>query len=90
MTTPVALRERLEEVLSPGVVTLLEAYVTACVAEAVSQAQTNEPPWLTLDEAAARLGCSRDAVRMRVNRGRLVARRSGRRVYVSRESVDRL
>jgi excisionase family DNA binding protein len=46
--------------------------------------------WLTLEEAGQRLGCSPAAVRMRVTRGRLVVRRHGRRVYVSRESVDRL
>jgi excisionase family DNA binding protein len=38
--------------------------------------------WYTLDEAGERLGCTRDAVRMRVNRGRLEARRQGRRLYV--------
>jgi excisionase family DNA binding protein len=46
--------------------------------------------WLTVDEAAEQLACSRAAVRMRVKRGRLEARRQGRRVYVSRDSVDRL
>jgi excisionase family DNA binding protein len=46
--------------------------------------------WLTLAEAAERLGCSRDAVRMRVRRGRLEHRYQGRRLYVSAESVDRL
>jgi DNA-directed RNA polymerase specialized sigma24 family protein len=29
------------------------------------------PRWLTVEQAAARLGCSRDAVRMRARRGRL-------------------
>jgi excisionase family DNA binding protein len=54
--------------------------------------QHEEPgrQWLTLGEAAERLGCSRDAVRMRVNRGRLDHRRHGRRLYVSTNSVDRL
>jgi excisionase family DNA binding protein len=50
----------------------------------------NGPHWLTLDQAAARLGCSRDAVRMRVKRGRLEGRRQGRRLYVSAASVERL
>jgi excisionase family DNA binding protein len=50
----------------------------------------SEPLWLTLDQAAQRLDCSTDAVRMRVKRGRLVARHQGRRVYVSRQSVDGL
>jgi excisionase family DNA binding protein len=46
--------------------------------------------WLTLEQAAARLGCSRDAVRMRVRRGRLEHRYQGRRLYVSADAVDRL
>jgi excisionase family DNA binding protein len=48
------------------------------------------PQWLTLEQAAARLGCSPDAVRMRARRGRLAYRHHGRRFYVSAESVDRL
>jgi excisionase family DNA binding protein len=43
-----------------------------------------------LEEAAERLGCTPDAVRMRVKRGRLDHRRQGRRVYVSAMSVDGL
>jgi excisionase family DNA binding protein len=50
----------------------------------------NPPRWLTLDQAAARLGCSPDAVRMRVKRGRLEHRYQGRRLYVSADAVDRL
>jgi hypothetical protein len=50
----------------------------------------SEPSWLTFAKAADRLGCTTDAVRMRVNRGRLVTRHEGRRVYVSRQSVDGL
>jgi excisionase family DNA binding protein len=46
--------------------------------------------WLTVREAAERLGCSPDAVRMRINRGRPQAKRHGRTVYVSAESVDQL
>lgn len=46
--------------------------------------------WLTLAEAAERLGCSPAAARMRAARGRLVTRRQGRRVYVSADSLDRL
>ena len=46
--------------------------------------------WLTLAEAAAELGCSKNAVRMRANRGRLETRKHGRSVYVSAASLDRL
>jgi excisionase family DNA binding protein len=48
------------------------------------------PRWLTLEQAAPRLGCSRDAVRMRARRGRLEHRYQGRRLYVSADAVDRL
>lgn len=56
----------------------------------VASPQANGTKWLTLEQAAGRLGCSPDAVRMRVSRGRLESRHQGRRVYVSAESVDRL
>lgn len=46
--------------------------------------------WLTVAEAAERLACTPDAVRMRCSRGRLDHRRQGRRLYVSADSVDRL
>jgi excisionase family DNA binding protein len=46
--------------------------------------------WYTIAEAADRLGCSTDAVRMRAKRGRLVTRRQGRTVYVSAASVEDL
>jgi len=51
---------------------------------------TMERQWLTVPEAATRLGCSADAIRMRAKRGRLQTRKQGRRVYVSAESVERL
>ena len=43
--------------------------------------------WLSTEQAADRLGISRDGVRMRVNRGTLVGRRRGRRLEVSMASV---
>jgi excisionase family DNA binding protein len=48
------------------------------------------PRWLTLEQAAARLGCSVGAVRMRARRGRLECRYQGRRMYVSAADVDEL
>jgi excisionase family DNA binding protein len=51
---------------------------------------TPAPKWLTVAQAAERLACTPDAVRMRCSRGRLEHRRQGRRLYVSAESVDRL
>jgi excisionase family DNA binding protein len=87
----VTARDRLAAVLAPDVVAALEELVDERVAESLSElAAENGAAWLTLTQAAARLGCSADAVRMRVNRGRLEARRQGRRLYVSAASVDQL
>ena len=62
------------------------------VAEALAQREPRPAasPWLTVEQAADLLGCSPDAVRMRIKRGRLATRRQGRRVYVSRRSVVEL
>ena len=85
-------RDRLLTSLAPEVVQALEELVAERVRVELAAAATtaNGRAWLTLDEAADRLGCTADAIRMRVKRGRLESRRQGRRVYVSRESVDRL
>jgi excisionase family DNA binding protein len=53
-----------------------------------TNAARSEPLWLTFEQAGERLGCSADAVRMRAKRGRLETRHVGRRVYISRASVD--
>jgi excisionase family DNA binding protein len=68
----------------------LHALVEARVEQALAQHEKRERVWLTLKEAAERLGCSPDAVRMRVKRGRLDHRRQGRRLYVSALSIERL
>jgi excisionase family DNA binding protein len=77
-------------IFSPDVVAAIQDLVDERVVAALAaMAPTNgAAPWLTLEQAAERLGCSADAVRMRVKRGRLNCRRQGRRVYVSRDSVD--
>lgn len=67
-----------------------EALVQARVNQVLAQHEKHDRVWLTLKEAAERLGCTPDAVRMRVNRGRLDHRRQGRRLYVSAVSVERL
>lgn len=67
-----------------------EALVQARIEQALVQHEGRDRVWLTLKEAAERLGCSPDAVRMRVNRGRLDHRRQGRRLYVSAVSIERL
>ena len=68
----------------------IEALVEARVQQALAEKDRPGRVWLTLAEAAERLGCTPDAVRMRVNRGRLDSRRHGRRLYVSAASIDRL
>src|SRR3954454_3114063 len=85
-------RETLLAALSPELVMALEQLVADRVSvelETVAQS-ANGRKWLTLDEAGERLGVSAAAIRMRVRRGRLDARRQGRRVYVSAESLDLL
>jgi excisionase family DNA binding protein len=86
-------RERLSAVLAPDVLDALDALIAEQVAAELAlhaAAQGTGPRWLTLEQAAKRLGCSPAAVRMRANRGRLATRRHGRRVYVSAASVDEL
>jgi excisionase family DNA binding protein len=68
----------------------LEAFVRWRVEQALAEREQEGRSWLTLSEAAQRLGCTPDAVRMRIKRGRLEHRRHGRRLYVSAASVDRL
>ena len=84
-------RERLAAALAPEVLDALEDFIAEQVAaEFASRPNPSTAPWLTLDQAGELLGCSRDAVRMRANRGRLETRRHGRRIYVSAASVAEL
>ncbi len=83
-------RDRLAAVLAPELVDALEELVSNRVASELARIETSGPEWLTLDAAAERPGCSRDAVRMRAKRGRLETRNHGRRVYVSAASVASL
>lgn len=86
--------ERLLAVLSPEIVGALAELVADEVTRQLADQDSprNSPKWLTLEQAAERLDCTTDAVRMRMNRGRLERRPrdQGRRVYVSAASVDRL
>jgi hypothetical protein len=85
-------RDRLAGIIGAELLDLIDAYlderVEARVAELAPTATNGAPEWLTLEQAGERLDCSVDAVRMRAKRGRLVSRHIGRRVYVSRASVD--
>jgi excisionase family DNA binding protein len=80
-------RDRLRLAFSASVVEALEELVEMIIGEHTDPLG-HRPEWVTMAEAARRLECSVDAVRMRVKRGRLRARRQGRRVYVSTQDVD--
>jgi excisionase family DNA binding protein len=81
-------RNRLAAVLAHDVLDALEELVAERVAaEVAARPDPSAARWLTLDQAAERLGCTRDAVRMRAKRGRLEARHQGRRLYVSAAAV---
>ena len=84
-------RDRLASALAPELLAALEQLVDERVAAALAETEPADGArWLTLEQAAERLGCSPDAVRMRAKRGRLESRRHDRRVYVSRMDVDAL
>ena len=85
-------RDRLAAVLSLDLLDALDALVAERVAAELAHldARDDRPRWLTLEQAAERLGCSPAAVRMRASRGRLETRRHGRRLYVSASSVAEL
>jgi hypothetical protein len=82
-------RDRLSAVLAPDLLDALEELVAERVAAELARldAHRDDLRWLTLGQAAERLGCSAEAVRMRASRGRLETRRHGRRLYVSASSV---
>jgi excisionase family DNA binding protein len=85
-STSAAILESLADVLRPLVREVVREELDGFMNERLQERKR----WLTLTEAADRLGCSPDAVRMRVRRGRLEHRYQGRRLYVSAEAVDRL
>jgi hypothetical protein len=83
-------RDQLAQVLHPGLLDRIDAYIDERVTSAVDAfQQTNgHGRWVTLENAAELAGCSPDAMRMRVSRGRYRSRRDGARVYVLRGDVD--
>jgi excisionase family DNA binding protein len=87
VTEQPSLEDGIREVLRPVVVDVVRDELDGLVEERLIRERKR---WLTLAEAAERLGCSPDAVRMRARRGRLEHRYQGRRMYVSADAVDRL
>ena len=72
----------LSALLGPELIAAIEPLVDERVALAVAELRVPAPlsPWVTVPQAADLLGCSSDAVRMRIKRGRLTASMQGRRV----------
>ena len=83
-------RTRLASLLGPTLFEAIESYVDERIAEVARETSpaNGALEWLSLRQAARDLDCTPDAVRMRVRRGRLEGRHQGRRLYVSRRSVD--
>jgi hypothetical protein len=77
-------RDVLELALSPELLAALDEHIREIVAEALREerARGERGKWLPLADAAERMGCSTDAVRMRVKRKTIEARRQGRRIFV--------
>ena len=82
--------ELLDLLLSPELVAALDEHIREVVAEAIREERARQPrrEWLPLAEAAREYGCSEDALRMRVNRGSVEARRQGRRLLVRAPETD--
>jgi hypothetical protein len=74
----------LELLLSAKLVAALEQHVREVAAQAVREELARQPQrqWLPVEQAAKRYGCTPEALRMRVKRGTVEARRQGRRLYV--------
>jgi excisionase family DNA binding protein len=81
------LSEALVEALRPLVAELVREEIAALRDELCPEPRQEV---YTVEEAAAYLRCSEDAVRMRAKRGRLDVRRQGRRVYITGESLQGL
>jgi excisionase family DNA binding protein len=67
----------------------LRTWIRGVVDEALAE-HREQRRWLTVDEAAAHLGTTANAIRHRVAAGRLPVRRQGRRLLFDRRELDRL
>ena len=83
-------RDKLAMVVSPALLGILDEYVGERVREelAAQASRTDGQRWLTVREAAQLEGCSADAMRMRLARGRYDSKRVGRTVLVSAASLN--
>ena len=83
-------RDRLATVLAPDLLAALEELVADRLAEMVLERQRVGPgEWLTVDEAADYLRCSRQRVYDLRSCGRLPKTGDGSRVLIRRSDLDR-
>jgi excisionase family DNA binding protein len=78
----------LADALRPVVEMLVDERLERRLAE-IERAQSRRT-WITLAEAADRLGCTYDAIRMRADRGTIESRRQGGRRYVLASAIEQL
>ena len=83
-------RDLLERLLSDDALAALDEHVREIVIDTIREecARTERGEWVPLAVGAARLGCTADALRMRVKRKTIESRRQGRRVYVRLDSNE--
>jgi len=66
----------------------LRALVREEVAAALRERRDGQR-WMTVKETAEYLGCSEVAIRRRISRGRIPAKKQGRSVLIDRQALDR-
>ena len=84
-------RDKLAMMLAPPVLAILDEYVRERVREELDvHAATagGRPHWVPVVEAARLEGCSVEAMRMRLARGRYETKHVGRNVLVSTKSLE--
>ena len=83
-------REKLATMVSPALLGILDEYVADRVRDelAAQAAAVRGRRWVSVAEAADLEGCSVEAMRMRLARGRYAMKHVGRSVLVSVASLD--
>jgi excisionase family DNA binding protein len=79
---------KLLDYLSPEARDELRHFVRSEI-EVALRVNRDERRWLTVRETASYLGVSETAVRRRISKGRVPAKRQGRSIVVDREELDR-
>ena len=83
-------RDKLAMIVSPALLGILDQYVGERVREELDAQRAADagPRWVPVAEAARLEGCSVDAMRMRLARGRYETKHVGRSVLVAAASLD--